>query len=138
MSREIKFRAWDKDGQYMRTETPFDIHYNSKAEMFAKGEDVILMQFTGLHDKNGVEIYEGDILGVIWCDGFYCNHDESENYRGEIYQVKYQGDNDYPAFDLSPHPGSDANGLSEMKAVSCGYKVIGNIYENPELLEAVK
>ena len=141
MTREIKFRAWDGERMFLSPSeiqhlgSWFDGHWPGA---LAKPDQIRLMQYTGLHDKNGVEIYEGDILGVIWCDGFYCNHDESENYRGEIYQVKYQGDNDYPAFDLSPHPGSDANGLSEMKAVSCGYKVIGNIYENPELLEAVK
>lgn len=74
-------------------------------------------QYTGLKDRNGKEIYEGDLLRVTHEDG-----------DSEVYQVRYMGDNDYPAFDLVPHLDCDSNGLSHAMAV-CEIEVIGNIYE---------
>jgi len=57
--REIKFRAWD--GSKMRTD--FTMHSDGQmiisASVYAIGFDPVLMQYTGLKDKNGVEIYEG-------------------------------------------------------------------------------
>ena len=117
--REIKFRAWHKDVKSM-----FEVSALSKT---AVGErkggmcytydrrDVVLMQLTGLRDKNGVEIYEGDILGiekgvigkVEW------NRDEA-GYR--LVVRSYQGCDDFKYF---VNAGS---GLRDME-------VIGNVYE---------
>jgi len=85
-------------------------------------KNINLMQFTGLKDKNDVEIYEGDIL-------LY------ESYKW--LEVEYH--DDCGAF-MFRYPLSDGDGTNIMHAHNfrVGHaEVIGNIYENPELLEGV-
>lgn len=113
--REIKFRFWDKIEKEIiawKNISPLCKRY------FKPNSDVIAMQFTGLKDRDGVNIYEGDILEtsdriiqVVW-----------HNYAGQWDTdfIRYKGE-------LS------SNGLLNLE---WKYKatVIGNIYENPELL----
>lgn len=75
-------------------------------------------QYIGLKDKNGKEMYEGDLLSV----------------EGDIHQIVWCGDDDYPAFDLKPHLNVDSNGLSFLFCTATRCEVIGNIHETPELL----
>lgn len=78
-------------------------------------------QYIGLTDKNGTKIFEGDIIES-------CEYDD-------IYAVKYFDSADYPAFDCVPEIiNCDCNGLSYLINVE-GCEVIGNIHDNPELLE---
>jgi uncharacterized phage protein (TIGR01671 family) len=97
------------------------------ASLLPPENDEAVMQFTGLKDKNGTEIYEGDILRV----GEFEDDGDATNY-----EVKWLGDEGYPAFDLVRWEG-EANALSEItQGIEFIGEVIGNIYENPELAKA--
>lgn len=111
--REIKFRAWDtsfKKMQYFNQENPITFPVMNLACQ--------LMQYTGLKDKNGKKIYEGDIvkydkhtiLQIEWLDGEACFHYKYLKSRPNVVEDirMYRSDEEW--------------------------KVIGNIYENPELL----
>ena len=122
--RTIKFRGWSKSQNYMAYQGTPDLE-TLQSLIFHFGDE-ILMQFTGLHDKNGKEIYEGDIIGD-WneIDG------KMEQSRLTVY------------FDEKLGQWMLDNSLKQDRTLSYAlfaelqdfeYEVIGNIYENPELL----
>ena len=83
-------------------------------------------QYTGLKDKNGKRIFEGDI--VQWKDENFNNYTSVVEWCGEKWN--------YPAFDLAKHD-YECNGLQYVHE-DCIIEVIGTIYDNPELLEMKK
>jgi len=143
--REIKFRAWTKEDEQMLSVNQIDwtddntyIFSDTTGYDYTK-EDIILMQYTGLKDKNDKEIYEGDIVinhgyfnkGIVkfgsfkqsaqskhdrpyWCQGFYANGQEVKSLLG----MKYKLTENY-----SIEKSEDT------------LEVIGNIYKNPELIK---
>ena len=83
--------------------------------------DGVLMQSTGLRDKNGVEIYEGDIVKPV-------------SFASWIGVVKYSPEN--AAYILDDHNNEFIRGENVyLSQFNEGLEVIGNIYENPELME---
>jgi len=173
--REIKFRAWDngkKDN---------DSYNERMSKSFSVGDTIVIfngdlilieflkdidrsnenknrfeiMQFTGILDKNGVEIYEGDIVEV--------KYKNTDKFIGSIfYEIRFASymvtspHSCYGVESFGTHTNEDIKGVwddkrqlyyEELKAEGLEgfykycekrYKVIGNIYENPELLKEKK
>jgi uncharacterized phage protein (TIGR01671 family) len=119
--REIKFRVYDKKLRVMYTPEMHAIHNNLWSLDRAHGGVVtyskgILMQYTGLKDKDGKEIYEGDILKV-WYDSVNEIGEDSIDVANFTVEWLYE--------DL---------GILENDCNEGRVEIIGNIYENPELL----
>ena len=126
--REIKFRAWDKENKKMLMveNLHFDEYRNNEMSVrttmytdYFTPEEMILMQFTRLHDKNGKEIYEGDIISngperciVVWVK-------EYAGFMLKLINKEYE----------------DKEWTNPMIDLRNDEEVIGNIYENPGLLK---
>ncbi|KAF1295164.1 hypothetical protein BAU15_05275 [Enterococcus sp. JM4C] len=177
--REIKFRAWDfYEKEVLENVTPlFDelgnmiaivtdfqiIGSPGTSEIEIGSYDTtlnwddfpyILMQYTGLKDKNGVEIYEGDIVEASWGSDYPEGYHPISIYRGSVKFGEYEQDGSGGEYRGSPCIGfygefvQGADSDREFTNLdSWAYerfqsllkfdeiKVIGNIYENPELLK---
>ena len=143
MTREIEFRAWLKNDKVMTgkvlqiTDNPsvqyikFDKIENWKGNQlnnptFADLRDVVLMQYTGLKDKNGSKIFESDIVEI---KRVKIKRNKNKNtfidkviYNNELCGFRFEGlADDYLDFYDWLNEGAEL-------------RVIGNIYENPELL----
>ena len=113
MNRPIKFRAWDKEEQEMHG---FELRDALSTGIDFYDDDAPLMQFTGLLDKNGKEIYEGDVVKQVMYDT------DKSWYEAEVIfnRGRFCLNTGTIPEDLIPE-------LCE---------IIGNIYENPNLLQA--
>lgn len=129
MNREIKFRAWDVESNEMTLPNDIlEVLVSMKNEVYAmvKGRNetlgginrnnTILMQYTGLKDKNGTEIYEGDIV--------------SDSINGGLGEVFF----DEGCFLIDWEDEFTTITLHQ-NIREFGVEVAGNIHENPELLE---
>ena len=125
--REIKFRAWLKDEKRMAKvhEVSFfddKVFTIATIDNFYADDEFKLMQSTGLKDNNGVEIYEGDIVKHKYmCDGIFYT-------EAVIY------DKNYASFGLKANSGTIFYFVELNDDALSSLEVIGNIYENPELL----
>lgn len=116
--REIKFRAWIKDYALMADVNFLNIDYKEIVVMIDENDyefncgEYELMQYTGLKDENGREIYEGDIVRHASDEGIYkVTFEDGGFYVKSLIEYDFQTINEYPL------------------------EVIGNVWENPELLE---
>jgi len=133
MNRPIKFRFWDKsvgkftdfgaihiDGDIMTRSATFGGLYDFVSDEME--ENIVVQQYTGLKDRSGTEIYEGDIVRLnTGAVGFY---EYSEPHLAFAVRLK------------EPDCSSDDFIISKLDGWhNLDVKVIGNVYENPELLD---
>jgi uncharacterized phage protein (TIGR01671 family) len=132
--REIKFRAWDRFEKkfifspFLKTgDSSCDwivfLHHQLQPEEYDLGKLVFnnphnrerfeIMQYTGLHDKNDKEIYEGDLV----------------KYQNDVYKVDFE----YAGFSMT-NVKEGVYSYPYLYSHTINIEVIGNIYENPELL----
>ncbi|HCJ4856854.1 TPA: hypothetical protein NR893_001382 [Listeria innocua] len=125
--RVIEFRAWDKEVKEMDyNPSVIEIWQNKPInEQFRleSEEKLIWMQYTGLIDKNGKKIFEGDIVRNI--NGEY-------SYIGIVNKDRYT----FYIKGVAPKDNYDFADVSDTVTGKSSLIVIGNIHENPELLEA--
>lgn len=132
MNREIKFKAWNGDRMLYFENGDFFLKPNGKIEVPSSTghefyeRDYPVMQFTGLKDKEGNEIYEGDVVkrqygvgikGVVQYGSFLVTKD---NWGVEHWATGWH---------LNYEDGSGSTPITNE------YTIIGNIHENPELLK---
>ena len=155
--REIKFRAWDKSAKVMLENiTPYN---NKDGEVtnigmpeqtaiekygdvpyyieFGEGwmwltDNFEVMQYTGLKDINGFEVYEGDILHVVEVDNEVLNEWNTQvTFEDGCFLVKTECADYYDTYLYAILTGVEDKSYPLFET-----KVVGNIYKNPELLES--
>lgn len=127
--RDIKFRAWDKTINYMDYRVRFS-HFEDGIEVLdswsswreLKKDEYELMQYTGLKDKKGVEIYEGDIL--------------IETKSKDTFEVKYGWFEDVSVSTFLQMGVYLYDGYETRPFYRLNYKVIGNIWEDGDLIDS--
>lgn len=127
MGRDIKFRGWDSVNEVM---LPVEsINFRERYVSLNEGDNSLtdtlemieLMQYIGLNDKDGKEIYEGDILERYGYWPIIIEYDKGCLMVRDLDEVRYNNL-------ILNVPICNFESIND-------WKVIGNIYENPELLE---
>lgn len=143
--REIKFRAWHSVDKVMVNFNPENLSesktiYNYQAKalgLLILNKSPLLMQYTGLKDKNNIDLYENDIvideykriMQVVWCPDLELENENISRLHFARWEFKIikNADGDY-------HDNFMFRTLNDWFYPENSVKIIGNTYENPELL----
>ena len=151
--REIKFRAWDvknkkmiyhflltSKGEFVALRdpmTPDGDDYGTMDFELPSSDGIVLMQFTGLYDRMGKEIYEGDVVNMkVLIVDYDVNTEIDRTYTGVVAVIPSKGAcMKRPKF--IDRCEDDLTGWCDYNKPIAAYRseVVGNIYENPELME---
>ena len=122
-----KFRCFDKDAKTMHEVVSIDfrdwrVYYEAYGLRSYWNKNVVLMQSTGLYDRHGVEIFQGDVVKIVY---------DGEPFTGVV--VYDLGEADFKATNGHEDYGNNFQYLTVGESI----EVIGDIHKNPELLEDV-
>lgn len=119
-----RYRAWDKETKSMNGMAEIYRNRNQEIELHPRDKNIILMQSTGLRDKNGKEIFEGDIIAI--------NLEGIETpITAKVFQNRKIGILMFHAFE----DNEDVPMVELLEGNSVEFAIIGNIWEDPELAE---
>jgi len=116
----LKFRAWDKETKNLNGMAEFYRNRKQEIELRPRDENIIIMQSTGLHDEDGIEIFEGDVIRWSYFE---------DSGRAKVIFDKGM----FMLLDI--RTGKDVWDNLFDCLEKCDVYFQGNIYENPELLE---
>lgn len=153
MNREIKFRAWDEinkrmtydffwvhsDGDIWYDQDPHGVDMSGRKKI-APVTRLKLMQYTGLKDKNGKEIYEGDILSAKrTVNGLPLPNGKAAEIFGDIpTETRTWNEIVVAEFKVTESSISfilpEEGGTYQERGIKLEWEIVGNIYDNPELL----
>lgn len=134
MNREIKFRIWDGE-KLSYTTCPNKVSCDNGGHTYlafytdkrlSPWKEVVIQRFTGLKDKNGKEIYEGDIVRI-------CVNDDPEDLQWELIPITFEWGSFWVGKETMAEfvTSQEEAGWEQL----FGLEVVGNIFENPELIK---
>jgi len=135
MNREIKFRAFD-DGKMLSM--PINTNYGISRFFGFLRQDAVVMQFTGLKDKNAKDIYEDDIVRILYTDWASKSDNDKRTLSQYLIDISHKGVVKFNQVSFEVELYSKKYNEFIFNSLNYGkhgfIEIIGNIYENPELL----